>query len=120
MSQKKKIETVSAVDTKADVVTEAVKKTVAEPAAEAAAEKPAKKPAAKSAAKTTKAAAPKETVKIQFGADEYNFADIKKAVEADYKAKFNGAVKTVEIYIKPEDKAAYYVINSDFADKIEL
>ena len=115
-------------------LTEAVKETVAE----APAEKPAKKPAAKKApakktaktpekaaekkttAKTTRATAPVETVKVQFGGDEYDFAEIKKAVEADYKSKFKGKVKTIEFYIKPEDKAVYYVINGDFSDKIEL
>ena len=55
-----------------------------------------------------------------FGGDEYDFAEIKKAVEADYKSKFKGKVKTIEFYIKPEDKAVYYVINGDFSDKIEL
>lgn len=71
--------------------------------------------------KTTKfTTAPKETVKIQFGGDEYDFAEIKKAVEADYKSKFKGKVKTIEFYIKPDDKAVYYVINGDFYDKIEL
>lgn len=78
----------------------------------------------KTAAKTTRATktgtAPVETVKIQFGSDEFDFAEIKKAVEADYKEKVKGKIKTVEIYIKPEDKAVYYVINSDFSDKIEL
>lgn len=59
-------------------------------------------------------------VKVQFGGDEYDFAEIKKAVEADYKSKFKGKVKTIEFYIKPEDKAVYYVINGDFSDKIEL
>ena len=130
-------------EVKAEVVTEAVKET----AAEAPAEKPAKKPAAKkapakktatktpakaaekkttaktttkTAAKTTRATAPVETVKVQFGGDEYDFAEIKKAVEADYKSKFKGKVKTIEFYIKPEDKAVYYVINGDFSDKIEL
>lgn len=136
MPRKKKIEVSPAVtEVKAEVVTEAVKETVTE----APAEKPAKKPAAKkapakktttkttatkTAAKTTKTAktatAPKETVKVQFGGDEYDFAEIKKAVEADYKGKVKGKIKTVEIYIKPEDKAVYYVINSDFSDKIEL
>ena len=57
---------------------------------------------------------------MQFGGDEYDFAEIKKAVEADYKSKFKGKVKTIEFYIKPEDKAVYYVINGDFSDKIEL
>ena len=137
MPRKKKTETAPVAEVKAEVVTEAVKET----AAEAPAEKPAKKPAEKKApakktatkaktpvkaaekkttAKTTRATAPVETVKVQFGGDEYDFAEIKKAVEADYKSKFNGKVKSIEFYIKPEDKAVYYVINGDFSDKIEL
>ena len=143
MPRKKKTETAPVAEVKAEVVTEAVKET----AQEAPAEKPAKKPAAKkapakktatktpakaaekkttaktttkAAAKTTRTTAPVETVKVQFGGDEYDFAEIKKAVEADYKSKFKGKVKTIEFYIKPEDKAVYYVINSDFSDKIEL
>ena len=137
MPRKKKTETAPVAEVKAEVVTEAVKETVAE----APAEKPAKKPVAKKApakktatkaktpakaaekettAKTTRATAPVETVKVQFGGDEYDFAEIKKAVEADYKSKFKGKVKTIEFYIKPEDKAVYYVINGDFSDKIEL
>ncbi len=134
MPRKKKTETAPVAEVKAEVVTEAVKET----AAEAPAEKPAKKPAAKKApakktaktpakaaekkttAKTTRATAPIETVKVQFGGDEYDFDEIKKAVEADYKSKFKGKVKTIEFYIKPEDKAVYYVINGDFSDKIEL
>ena len=135
MPRRKKTETAPVAEVKAAVAAE----TVTETAAEAPAEKPvkkttvkktaaAKKPAAKTAkatakpaAKTAKAAtAPKETVKIQFGADEYDFAEIKKAVEADYKNKVKGRIKTVEIYIKPEDKAVYYVVNGDFTDKIDL
>ena len=135
MPRKKKTETAPVAEVKAEVVTEAVKET----AQEAPAEKPAKKPAAKKApakktatktpakaaekkttAKTTRATAPVETVKIQFGGDEYDFAEIRKAVEADYKSKFKCKVKSIEFYIKPEDKAVYYVINGEFSDKIEL
>ena len=134
MPRKKKTETAPAVtEVKAEVVAEPVKEAVAEAPAPVE-EKPAKKPVAKRAAtakKATKAktpaktatksvTAPKETVKVQFGGDEFDFAEIKKAVEADYKSKVKGRIKTVEIYIKPEDKAVYYVINSDFSDKIEL
>ena len=76
---------------------------------------------AKASAKTSKAVtAPKEIIKVQFGGEEYDFAEIKKAVEADYKGKVKGKITTVELYIKPEDKAVYYVINGDFSDKIEL
>ena len=124
MPRKKKTETAPVAEVKADVVTEPVTEAVAE----VPAEKPAKKPAArktaaakKPAAKTAKTAtAPKETVKVQFGGDEYDFAEIKKAVEADCKSKLKGKIKTIEIYIKPEDKAAYYVVNGDFSDKIDL
>ena len=123
MPRRKKTEDAPVAEVTAAVAAE----TVTEVAAEAPAEKPVKKPAAKKAAdakkpaaKTAKAAAPKETVKIQFGADEYDFAEIKKAVEADYKNKVKGRIKTVEIYIKPEDKAVYYVVNGDFSDMIKL
>ena len=143
MPRKKKTETAPVAEVKAEVVTEAVKETVAEAPAEKPAKKlatkkaPAKKTATKTpakaaekkttaktttktAAKTTRTTAPVETVKVQFGGDEYDFAEIKKAVEADYKSKFKGKVKTIEFYIKPEDKAVYYVINGNFSDKIEL
>ncbi len=137
MPRKKKTETAPVAEVKAEVVTEAVKETAAEAPAEklaakkapamktatkakAAEKKTTAKTATKSAVKTTRATAPVETVKVQFGGDEYDFAEIKKAVEADYKSKFKGKVKTIEFYIKPEDKAVYYVINGDFSDKIEL
>jgi len=144
MPRKKKTEVAPTVtEVKAEVVTEAVKETVAGAPAEKTAKKPAVKKApakktatktsakaaekkttakatTKTAAKTTRATAPVETVKVQFGGDEYDFSEIKKAVEADYKSKFKGKVKTIEFYIKPEDKAVYYVINGDFSDKIEL
>ena len=122
MPRRKKTETAPVAEVTAAVAAE----TVTEVAAEAPAEKPVKKPAAKKAAAAKKPAAktakatPKETVKIQFGADEYDFAEIKKAVEADYKSKVKGRIKTVEIYIKPEDKAVYYVVNGDFSAKIDL
>ena len=122
MPRRKKTETAPVAKVTAAVAAE----TVTDAVAEAPAEKPVKKPAAKKAAaakkpaaKTAKAA-PKETIKIQFGADEYDFAEIKKAVEADYKSKVKGRIKAVEIYIKPEDKAVYYVVNGDFSDKIDL
>ena len=122
MPRRKKTETAPVAEVMAPVAAETVTETAAEVPAEKLVKKPAakktaaaKKPAAKSAK-----AAPKETVKIQFGADEYDFAEIKKAVEADYKSKVKGRIKAVEIYIKPEDKAVYYVVNSDFTDKIDL
>ena len=134
MPRKKKTETAPVAEVKADVVTEPVTEAVAEVPAEKPAKKPAarktaaaKKPTtkakadAKPAAKTPKTAtAPKETVKIQFGGNEYDLAEIRKAVEADYKSKSKGRIKTVEIYIKPEDKAVYYVVNGDILGDFDL
>lgn len=96
MAKKKIAETAPVAEVKTETVTESVKK-----------------PAARTAA-------PKTAVKIQFCGDEYDLADIKKAVEADAKGKYDGRIKTLDIYVKPTDKAAYYVVNSDFCDKIEL
>ncbi|MBO4897318.1 MAG: hypothetical protein J5590_03370 [Clostridia bacterium] len=99
------------------------------PAEKKAEKKPAaKKPAAKkapAAKKTTKKPAakkfaPKETVTLQYAGAEFDFAKITKAVEADCKKKFKDTAKTLKIYVKPEDRAVYYVVNDDFSDKIEL
>ena len=61
-----------------------------------------------------------DAVKVQFGVDEYDVESIKKAVEADFRSKYTGHYKNVQIYIKPEEKTAYYVVNSKFSDKIAL
>lgn len=129
MPRKKKTEIAEAA---AEVVTEAVKAPVAEtpevkPEKKTAEKKtddkkaPAKA-AKKAPAKAAKAEKPavKQTVKIQFEGEEFDINDIQKAVEADIKSKFKGKIKTVEAYIKPEDKAVYYVVNSDFSDKVGL
>ena len=76
-------------------------------------------------AKTTKPAkatkvASSDAVKVQFGVNEYDVESIKKAVEADFRSKYTGHYKNVQIYIKPEEKTAYYVVNSKFSDKIAL
>ena len=122
MPRKKKTETAPVAEVKADAQTEAVKETVAEAPAKKTATKAnaAEKKTPVKSKTVAKLSDPKETVKVQFGGEEFDFANIKKSVEADYKSKFKGKVKTIEIYIKPEDKAAYYVINGDFSDKVEL
>jgi hypothetical protein len=89
----------------------AAKKTAAKKA-------PAEKKTAAKTARTAKAA--KSAVKVQFGGSEFDVEAIKKAVDADVKAKFTGKIKSLEIYIKPEESTAYYVVNSDFSDKVEL
>ena len=79
---------------------------------------PAKKPAAKKA--PVKKAEPKVTVKVQFAGNEYDIDQITKDVTKAYKGSVKGAVKSVEIYIKPEDGAVYYVVDSEYTGKVEL
>ena len=81
-----------------------------------------KKTTRKSAAKKApaKKAEPKVTVKVQFGGNEYDIDEITKSVTKAYKSSGEGAVKSVEIYVKPEDSAVYYVVNSEVTDKIDL
>ena len=78
--------------------------------------KPARKP---TIAKTPTEKAPKETVMVQFAGKEYDVDAIKAAVKADIKGKVKGKIKIIDIYIKPEDGAAYYVAN-ELAGKVEL
>lgn len=83
------------------------------PAAKKAA---AKKPAAKKAAAPAKA----EVIKVQFGGNEYDTAAIVEAVKAAYKAENKSAIKTLSVYIKPEENAAYYVVNDKVNGKVDI
>ena len=74
--------------------------------------KPAeKKPAAKKAT-TTKASAPK--VFVEYQGQQVSLEDIIAAVQAAA-----GKTKATEIYVKPEDGAAYYVAGEE-SGKVEF
>lgn len=98
---------------------DAAAKTAVKPAATKDKKTVAKKTTKKAA---TKRFAPKETVTLQFAGLEFDFAKITKAVESDCRKKFKGTAKTLAIYVKPEDRAVYYVVNGeeDPSYKIEL
>ena len=86
--------------------------------AKAATKAAEKKPAAKKATTANKAPAKVENnIYVQFSGMEFDTAAIEKAVKADYTAK-NGKkdMKSVSIYIKPEDMKAYYVIDGIIGD----
>ena len=88
----------------------AAKKTAAKtPAAKKTA---AKKPAAKkTAAKKT------NNVYVEFAGNKFNVEKIQKAVKADYTKKSGKKTMTsVNIYVKPEDGKAYYVIDRKKGD----
>ena len=86
--------------------------------------KAGRKPAAKKAASAktekkapTKAAKPVTTSVLQVAGNEFDFDKVVKAVEG-LKKKNEG--KSLEIYIKPEDNAIYYVVNGKGGKKIDL
>ena len=102
------------------------KATVKKPVAKAAAEKTVAETTAKkttaakktttrtAAAKTKKAAAVKENISIQFAGKEYTTEQLVKIAkdvwEFDLK-KDPADFKEVQLYVKPEEAKAYYVIN---------
>ena len=87
------------------------------PAKKAAAEKkaPAKKAAAEKKAPAKKAAVKvQESVNFQFSGKSYTDADLLKICRDVWKYDLNGKeedLKTVELYVKPEENTTYYVIN---------
>ena len=89
----------------------------AAPAKKAAAEKkaPAKKAAAEKKAPAKKAAVKvQESVNFQFSGKSYTDADLLKICRDVWKYDLNRKeedLKTVELYVKPEENTTYYVIN---------
>ena len=88
------------------------------------AEEPKKETAKKTPAKRTTAKDIKTSVVVQFAGKEVAEKDLIAAVKKAYTKTGNkvGDIKTIEIYVKPEESAAYYVVNGVGADdyKIEL
>lgn len=102
------------------------------------------------ATKTTKAAAKKDTTKketvkketakketakkapvkkeatvdvfVQFAGNQVSTASVEERVKAAYVAEGHraSAIKNLKIYIKPEENAAYYVINEDNVGRVDL
>lgn len=79
-----------------------------------------KKTAAK---KTTKKAELKTELFLQFGEKEYTDKEILKLVKNVWTKEMKrkvGEMKKVQIYVKPEEFAAYYVINGEVTGKVDL
>lgn len=104
----------------------AVKKATSEAKTAATKATKATKAAAKSVAKKTvdkvEKAVEKLSTYVEFSGKQISTADIAADIRARYKAEGNkAAIKTLEIYIVPEEHAAYYVINGKAEGlKIEL
>lgn len=72
------------------------------------------------AKKTQKPEAKKETVVLQFAGKEVDMDAIIESARADFKANNKGCIRKLEVYVKPEDSAAYYVVNGKTSGKVEI
>ncbi len=72
-------------------------------------------------AKTEKTAV-SQNVYIQFAGKEVRTEEIVEQVKAAWTAEGHRAssIKSLEVYVKPEDMAAYYVVNGKTTGKVEL
>lgn len=122
--EEKKAEVKAAVEKKAAEVKEVAKvatKTVSEKAKETAkATKTAtKKTVAKAAAKTV---AVKAQTIVQYQNNEVDTVKVEEKVKAQFVSEGHKAssIKKMNIYIKPEEYTAYYVINDKFSGRVDL
>ena len=109
---------------KAEEVKAEVKAEVKEEAKKAPAKKePAKKAPAKKATPVKAAKAEiKTALYVQFAGNEVTEADIIDKVKAAYVAEGHkeSAIKEINLYVKPEEYAVYYVINDKAIGKFNL
>jgi len=118
-----KAEAKEVVAKKAETVEETAKK--AETTVKAAAKTTAKKATKKAAAKKTAKAEKKELVPevfVQFDGNEDVVANVIERAKEAFTADGHRAssIKSLKVYLKPEEYAAYYVINDTYAGKVNL
>lgn len=121
---KTEIKTETTVPKAEEVKAEEVKAEVKEEAKKAPAKKePAKKAPAKKATPVKAAKAEiKTALYVQFAGNEVTEADIIDKVKAAYVAEGHkeSAIKEINLYVKPEEYAVYYVINDKAIGKVNL
>jgi len=87
-----------------------------------AAEKTAKaaiEDSAKVAAKVAKPRIPTPHIIVQFSGDEINTAALSDAAVAQFRAlNKRTKITDIKLYVKPEERAAYYVINGEHTGRV--
>ena len=58
-------------------------------------------------------------VYVELGDKQFNITDIVERAKADYRTTHKVGVQSCKIYVKPEERAAYYVINK-VSGKLDL
>lgn len=97
------------------------KTTAAAPAVEAPAAEAKESKTRKSAKASARRGRPPLAPKlyVEFSGKQYNVTDIIDRAKADYRATHKVGVQSCKVYVKPEEDAAYYVINK-VSGKLEL
>ena len=97
------------------------------PAAKTAAEKKAAAPKKAAPAKKAVAKKPaakkevKSSVVIEYAGRQIVARDVLEAAKKAYESMNKGAaIETIEIYVKPEEGAAYYVVNGEGSDQYKV
>ena len=100
---------------KAAEVKETVKATVKTAAKKTAQKKTTRKT-------TTKKEASSTEVFVEFYGQQSSVESVEERVKAAFVAEGHkaGTIKSLKIYLKPEEQAAYYVINDKFAGRVDL
>ncbi len=66
-------------------------------------------------------AEPKEEIVLQFGEQEVSMSAISEKVRTSYaQSGSQGELREINIYVKPEDHKAYYVINGETEGSVDL
>lgn len=106
-----------AVEEKAKEAAKATTKAVVEKA------EPVVKKAAKAATKAKKEKQPAKTeIIVQYQQSAANLGELEDKVKKQFVAEGHraGCIKTLNIYVKPEEDKAYYVINDKFFGSVDL
>ena len=63
-----------------------------------------------------------KTIYLQFSGQEVSVDEIESAIMENYEMVKKGEdqPEDIKIYLKPEDRKAYYVINCDYAGEVDL
>lgn len=113
VAPKAEVKEASKAEEKAPAKRGAAKKSPARRTAAAKKDSEKKTPGRKPAAKKAEV---KETVNFQFGGKSYTPENLLRSCKDVWKYDLNGKeedIKSIELYVKPEENTTYYVINGD-------
>lgn len=85
--------------------------------------KPGRKPSTKAkAAKPAKKEVSEPEIFIQFGPGESSVGAVVERIRNEYVEQGHrlSSIKSLKVYLKPEDRSAYYVINDKVAGRVDL